>query len=381
MTLFLLGHSGVAGAQSASTITDSASRILSADTLKSAKKESDTATGWAGAPYVEYAPETRLVGGFVAIYFFHFRGDSGASASRPSSFSGGGSYTQKHQFSSAIDYDFYFAHDVYHWLGGLDYKRIPFDFFGVGDHNALSPTDSYTPLWRGGDYQVTRIFSLGGEDQEIEIGVGGELRSDKILSSNDGGPLKTASVPGATGGMLSGFGLVVNYDTRDNIYSSRSGDYASFNAYAYNKIIGSTFNFARYSLDVRHFIPVFKTHVLALQALVTIADGVEPFYAMAGLGGDVNMRGYYEGRFLDNDMAVIQAEYRLPIYWRFSFAAFADVGEVAGVLHQFDLPGLKYSVGAGIRFAIVPDERLNVRLDYGIGNDSQELYFSILEAF
>ena len=65
MTLFLLGHSGVAGAQSASTITDSASRILSADTLKSAKKESDTATGWAGAPYVEYAPETRLVGGFV----------------------------------------------------------------------------------------------------------------------------------------------------------------------------------------------------------------------------------------------------------------------------------------------------------------------------
>jgi outer membrane protein assembly factor BamA len=341
----------------------------------------DSGTGGVGAPYLKYAPETRIAGGVVGIYFFHLRGDSGATASRPSSVSGGGSYTQKHQFSTGIDYDFYFAHDIYHWSGGFDYKRIPFDFYGVGNTAPNTPTDSYTPLWRGGDFQVTRNFERTTDGEGLNIGVGGQVRSDKILSSNPGGPLQTGNIPGAKGGLSSGLGLVVNYDTRDNIYATWKGEYVAFLAFVYDKLLGSDFNFVRYALDLRKFFPVFGTHTIAVQALLTLANGLEPFYTLAGLGGDVNMRGYYQNRYQANDMFVLQADYRIPIYWRFSGAVFAGMGEVAGTVPQFSLPGFKYSYGAGIRFAVIPDERLNVRLDYGFGSDSQELYFSILEAF
>jgi len=54
---------------------------------------------------------------------------------------------------------------------------------------------------------------------------------------------------------------------------------------------------------------------------------------------------------------------------------------VAGTLDEFEASGVIYSVGAGIRFLVVPDERLGVRLDYGAGRESSEVYFSILEAF
>lgn len=355
-------------------------RAQTSDSTKHSGHESNE-TGGIGAPYIKYAPETGFLGGVTGIYFFYIHGDSGAKASRPSSVSGGGSYSQKKQISSGIDYDFYFAHDVYHWSGGFDFKRIPFDFYGVGNKAPTSPTDSYTPLWRGGDYQVTRNFEKTENGEGLNIGVGGEERYDVMLSSDSGGPLQSGTVPGAKGGLSSGFGLVFNYDTRDNTFSSHTGDYLALLVFDYNKIIGSSFNFARYSLDVRKFIPSFDSNTIALQLLLTIADGSEPFYTMAGLGGDVNMRGYYESRFRDNDMAVFQAEYRFPIWWRFSGAVFADMGQVGAGLNDFSLPGFHYSYGGGIRFAIDPAARLNVRLDYGIGSDSQELYFSILEAF
>ena len=171
------------------------------------------------------------------------------------------------------------------------------------------------------------------------------------------------------------------YDTRDNIFSTRAGTYLKFKSMFYGRGTGSSFMFNRYDIDAREFVPVFGSHTVALQGLVELVSGNEPFYTMAQLGGDVNTRGYFQGRFRDNDMAVLQAEYRLPLFWRFGLAAFVAAGEVAGTTNEFTTAGVKYSAGAGIRFLVVEEERLGVRLDLGAGKDSSEVYLSILEAF
>ena len=337
--------------------------------------------GIVGAPYVKYAPETGWVGGLVALYYFDIAPEDSNGATRPSSVSGGVSYTQKHQFSMGIHYNLYPAQDVYHVEGEFDFKRIPFYFYGVGDHNGTEPIDHYTPLWRGGNIWVTRNFERTPTGEGFNAGIMAEVRSDEILSSDSGAIIQTGNVPGAKGGLSSGIGVTANYDTRDNIYSTYTGEYIAFNAMFYGHATGSAFSFSRWNLDVRKFFPVMNNNIIALQGLFTLANGTEPFYTMAGLGGEYNMRGYYQGRFRDNDMAVLQAEYRLPVWWRFGLVAFADAGEVAHTMGGFTMPGIHYTYGAGIRFTVIRKQRIGVCLDYGMASDAHELYLSIQEAF
>jgi len=336
--------------------------------------------GFVGAPFAKYSPETGFAGGAVGLYYFRLSADTGVEE-RPSSVSGGLTYTQKKQISTGIDYDFYFDGELYQWSGGFDYKRIPYDFYGVGNGSPKDPVDSYTPLWRGGDFEVTRNLIRSAVGEGLDAGVAGEVRDDRILSSNPGGPLSTGTIPGSRGGLSSGFGFLVMEDTRDNTFSTLSGEYLKFKAMYYGNATGSSFKFNRYDIDARDFITVGGKHTFAFQALAELVKGAEPFYTMAGLGGDVNTRGYFQGRFRDNDMLVLQAEYRVPLFWRFAFAAFGSAGEVAGTTSAFTLGGVKISAGAGIRFLVVQQERLGVRLDFGQGRDSSEIYFSILEAF
>ena len=301
-------------------------------------------SGFVGAPFAKYSPETGFAGGIVGLYFFRLGGDTTSDA-RPSSVSGGVTYTQKKQISTGIDYDFYFSGGLFHWSGGFDYKRIPFDFYGVGNRSPKAPVDTYTPLWRGGDFEVTRNLVRTAEGEGMNVGVAGEIRDDRMLSSNPGGPLSAGTIPGSRGGLSSGFGFLLMQDTRDNTFSTLSGDYVKFKAMYYGNASGSSFKFNRYDIDVRKFITLGGKHTLALQGLVELVKGAEPFYTMAGLGGDVNTRGYFQGRFRDNDMLVLQAEYRVPLIWRFAFAAFGSAGEVAGSTGGFTTGGVKVSAG------------------------------------
>jgi len=343
-------------------------------------------SGIVAAPYIDYSPETGFVGGLSELFYFRiFHSGDSTIEYRPSSISGGATYSVKQQLSTGMDYTLYLFNDKIYIFGGFDYKRIPFEFFGVGNGNPTNPTDIYTPLWTGGDFLVTYSIFRTEQGEGLSAGICSEDRHDRIESSDSGGPLQTGNVQGATGGVSAGLGVIVTYDTRDNVFSSHSGSFVDFRYAFYGTWLGSwiggNLTFNRLTIDARDFIPLQETSTLALQGLLTIARGNEPFYTMAQLGGADIMRGYFEGRFRDLDMAVAQVEYRTHVWWRFGAVAFADIGEVGNTLGDFSYPGLKFSGGGGIRFTVSQDEKLVVRLDYGIGNDSAELYLQVNEAF
>jgi len=338
--------------------------------------------GIVGAPFVQYAPETGFAFGAAGLYYFHFSNDSSeGKVNRTSSISFGGNYTQKHQLSTGMDYSLNFLHDQYYIYGGFDYKRYPFKFFGIGDHNPKDPIDTYTPFWWGGDLLITKNITRRQTDEGLNIGIATLFRKDEIVSSTPGEILDTGNIPGKKGGTSVGVGIITVYDTRDNVFSTLDGQYIDFRTMFYSKAFGSTYNFIKLTLDTREFIPAFTGHVIALQGLLTLTNGGEPFYTMAQLGGENNMRGYFQGRFRDNDMAVLQGEYRLPVFWRFGLVGFADIGEVAGTLREFSFPGIKWSAGGGIRFLFSKTEHIVVCFDVGFGNDCSAVYFYVKEAF
>jgi hypothetical protein len=80
-------------------------------------------------------------------------------------------------------------------------------------------------------------------------------------------------------------------------------------------------------------------------------------------------------------MLILQAEYRIPIFWRFGLVLFGGTGQVADELSQMDLDGLHFNIGAGIRFMLDPKEKLNLRFDVGKGTDKPGFYLTFGEAF
>jgi len=81
-------------------------------------------------------------------------------------------------------------------------------------------------------------------------------------------------------------------------------------------------------------------------------------------------------------MVTAQAEYRFPVWWRIGGAAFAGAGDVAGKVRELRADRIKWSVGCGVRFTFDARERINARLDVGIGRgDNAGLYAMVLEAF
>ncbi|MCK5453025.1 MAG: hypothetical protein KAJ16_01620, partial [Calditrichia bacterium] len=94
------------------------------------------------------------------------------------------------------------------------------------------------------------------------------------------------------------------------------------------------------------------------------------------------MRGYFEGRYRDLTYGMMQLEYRQYFWWRLGFIVFGGIGDVAEDLLQVKFEDLKYSYGLGLRYLFNKKEKVNLRLDLGIGQDGNSgIYFGIEEAF
>jgi outer membrane protein assembly factor BamA len=177
--------------------------------------------------------------------------------------------------------------------------------------------------------------------------------------------------------------LSVTYDTRNNAFYPNKGAFAQVYFNHFGKMYASDFTYTNMVIDLRKYLPLSKKEVIALQAYSFSSMGNEvPLRSLASLGGMNSMRGYYSGRYRDNMQMVFQSELRQQLNKRFGLVAFGNFGDVYHQLPEFNLSDIKYSVGAGLRYAINKSEKLNIRLDYGVGPGlNQGFYFELGEAF
>ena len=188
------------------------------------------------------------------------------------------------------------------------------------------------------------------------------------------------SVEGRNGSLISGPGFVALWDGRNNTFSPSAGFYFSYSISTFSSFFGSNFNYTAYSIDARKYYAVKKNQVLAFQFVLNNNIGTVPVRSLSNIGSNSIMRGYYEGRYTDKNFIAAQVEHRFPVVGRFGMVVFAAMGRVG---YQFDdlfkVDGLKPSLGSGLRYAIDKKEKLNARLDFGIGQRSNGFYFNLTE--
>jgi hypothetical protein len=116
-----------------------------------------------------------------------------------------------------------------------------------------------------------------------------------------------------------------------------------------------------------------------MRGVVGLTTGNPPFQMMHHLGAF--MRGYHLNRFRDRNLLAVETEYRFSLFGRFGMVAFAGCGQVAHDVQDFSFDRIKPSVGLGFRFALIPEQKMNLRMDVGIGKDDSSFNITILEMF
>ena len=176
----------------------------------------------------------------------------------------------------------------------------------------------------------------------------------------------SSDVVGAEGGWYNGIGPQVSYDTRDNNFDARAGVFAETHVVAYGALLGSSFSSVVTTLDARAYALVFSDVSVAGRVLVQSSTGAPPFLQLPSIGGSNNMRGIIDAQQRDRMSLLAGVEMRFPILWRFRGAAYADAGQVASTPSSVAVDQLWISWGAGIRFLLVPEERISLRFDVGV---------------
>jgi outer membrane protein assembly factor BamA len=286
-------------------------------------------------------------------------------------------YTTRKQFVSAINGSIYFPGERWILNEQLSYSSFPDEFWGLGKRAPNSNEE---------DYSFKQYFAFLHPQlliaKKLFLGVVYQYQRVFDIDYDSGGLFDTQNVAGRKGYNISGLGLSITYDTRNNAFAPDRGSMLQFYFDQFAPYFGSNYLYTSYILDVRRFISVYRDQVLALQAYGSFNNGDVPLRSLAYLGGSSLMRGYYEGRYRDKNAAVIQAEYRIPLFWRFGAVGFGDIGNVGPELKDINLEHFKYSYGGGLRVALNQKERLNLRLDYGLAKGgSNGFYLQLGEAF
>jgi len=336
--------------------------------------QKEKTSGLTVLPVVFYTPETKWAFGGGGLYYFRVTKDP--AVTRPSNIKFLGVYTQKKQTDLEINPDFYVA-KAYHVQANLQYSDFPDQFYGIGAGTTDAMKEPFSSrFWK---LSVEALKKVRGP---LNLGFQYFFDSTRLTEVKAGGLLESPNTPGSAGGIVSGFGYFMTYDSRDSIFYPTAGSFHQFSAMVFGRGLGSNFTFNRLYLELRRYIRFSYAHCLAFQTRCLIQTGNPPFWRMGLLGGPESMRGYYLGRYRDRNMIALQAEYRwVPILWRFGLVAFAGLGDVAATLGGFDLGRLRYSYGVGLRFVVDAKQRLNLRLDFGFGHDTSGVYFTAGEAF
>ncbi|MBC7651866.1 MAG: BamA/TamA family outer membrane protein, partial [Deinococcales bacterium] len=300
--------------------------------------------------------------GIVVNYFFN----SGISADEKQQTRLSNAYTN-FQYSVLNQlvlegvYSIYTNKEKYILQGSIGYKKFyerywTFSEDTVGNNN-----------FRGINYK--HIYLRGKLIQNLKnqifVGVTYSYNRFNNITFQEGVYPQIPKAAGLGESMSLGIGPTVVIDKRDNQFSPQKGWFAEVGYRIHDKNIGSNFNYSQLNIDLRNYIVTKPKGILALNIITVFNSGTVPFLEKAKLGNDKIMRGYFAGRFRDDQFAAAQMEYRYPIGKIFILAGFLSAGQTAPNVSAFALNTMQSSIGGGLRYLVNKQKHLYVRFDAG----------------
>ncbi len=269
-------------------------------------------------------------------------------------------------------------------VGAEFFKNATKRFFGIGQTTPESNESNYTAReigvqWNFGIHlnDVTRLM-IGQRYRDVEVQTGGV----------DTEPFTGDQFPRVTGiqrAAILANRLIFQYDTRDNLITPTAGYRAEAFAEAvhnFQRQSSDDFVYFRYGLDLRALFPSpSKRLILVVRGNIQLSfgDGI-PFHERSSLGGQDNLRGYGEDRFIDRHLVVLNVEERvhllgvkiLNVGVEFEAAPFVDMGRTYNDFKFRQFSEYEVTPGIGVRAIVRPN--VVGRVDWAYSKDGGAVF-------
>jgi hypothetical protein len=181
--------------------------------------------------------------------------------------------------------------------------------------------------------------------------------------------------------MMNNLGFLFNFDMREHQVNPYKGYNVSTKFSYYRKWMNSGNDFNKYEIIYNHYYKIKnERNIIATRLKATISGGDVPFQGQNVVGGD-DIRGYSAGKFRNNQIYTIQAEYRWRFYKKLGMVGFFGLASAVDKIGDITTSELLPGVGVGMRYLVIPKERINIGIDIAKGKGDWGLYFRIGESF
>jgi len=227
------------------------------------------------------------------------------------------------------------------------------------------------------DYQ-TKVLFLYGEAARLIVGrlyLGLRLVYSDLTTEFD-----TEFIPNEYV-KLFGFGIVSEYDIRDNVFTPYKGMNARIRTFSFLESLGSSNTYHKINFEYNKYFPLSDepTILARFYGMVSVGSSI-PFVGQNVIGRD-DLRGYSDGKYRANQVYDIQGEYRWTFYKKFGMVAFGGFALATDDFSGTNYSGILPAIGAGLRYKAIPSRNINIGIDAAVGKGDWGLYFRIGEAF
>ena len=328
--------------------------------------------GFLPIPVVVTEPAVDYGGGGVAL-FLRPRREAGVEGwARPDISALGGIATQNGTWGT-------FAGDASRWLDGRlrtlaggGTGTVNLDFYGLGaDRASFDEAVRYSLQFAGvvaqANWQLAPRSPWAIGVRYVYADVEPKLRDEPVFPGLTDRVRVVISAPTA----------IVEYDTRDNVFTPTRGIYAESAYLASREGLGATVDFERFDQTLIGWHPLPHDVTLGVRGNYAWASDGTPFF----LRPYVLLRGVQAVRYQGDHVASVELEARWQLYRRWSLVVFGGVGKtwthrVGGSTTQNVASG-----GAGFRYELARKFGMHVGLDVAHSPGTTAVYFIVGNAW
>lgn len=300
------------------------------------------------------------------------RKDPGPGFGRPNITAVGGMGTENGTWGAFAGDSRYWLDDRLQTLAGVVHASVNLDFYGIGDDSRLREH----PLRYNLEPNAVLLhgkYRIGGS--KVHAGLGYAYASTEVSFD---APAAAPGLPDFRNvSRVAGALLSLTYDSRDNIFTPRSGFYLDASGGVFRKALGGDEDFQRGSVTAMAFLPLGTDWTLGLQAIGATSSSAAPFY----MRPFISLRGVPVMHYQGEDTAQLEAEVRWQCWKRFSIVAFGGGGIAWNDLSRVDNSMTVTSGGLGFRYELARAYGLHAGLDVAYGPEGPAVYIQVGSAW
>ena len=324
-------------------------------------RERDTSLGFSNGSFIAvpipsqdptFGTGLALLGGYL------FQADEESS----NSFIGIGAYGTSND-SKAYGFAASVAFDQNRWKATVIGAEVDlfYDLFILGEPVPLNQEGELASL----------EFSYG-LTPDISVGLGFRYLSTDI--EPDLGFSLPPALEDDLGTEIASFGLLADWDRRDDTFYPTTGTNLSFDVYQH-VVEGSSREYQKTVLTFDAFEPFGDDFVLAGRAAACASSDDAPFFDSCSLGGVDGFRGFQVTENIGSRLFSLQASFRGRFNENFGYELFAGAGRVEDTGLAEDAGKTRYAGGLGVRYRLTEKFPLDLAVDATLNDAGDDIFY------